>query len=239
MALKRKIAYIDLTHGQIKIEAIPAAWRTKYLSGRGIGTYLLYKNMVPGSNALKAGNVLVVSAGLLGATLTAPFACTSLLYKSPLTGLLSCAVVNSLFAAELRWAGFDHLVITGKASKPVYLYINNGKIEIKSGFWNLGNYKSRELITKEFPGAKILSIGIAGENLVRFANVMADRGRMTGKTGLGAVFGSKRLKALAVCGSLSLEVKKPQAVLEKQQEYALALKKNYKKQVQPKNGSLK
>ena len=130
MALDRKLAYIDLSTGKIEIKTIPLEVRRKFLGGRGLDAYLLYNYADPGCDPLGPGNALMVSGGILTATCASATARTHVMAKSPLTGMLGSTNMGGFFAPELAWAGFHHLVIKGKAEKPVYLWINNGKIEI-------------------------------------------------------------------------------------------------------------
>jgi aldehyde:ferredoxin oxidoreductase len=222
MALNRKIAYIDLGTGKINIEPIALEWRRKFIGGRGLDAYLLYRNAPPGCDPLGPDNPLLISAGLLVGTMASASARTHVMAKSPLTHLLGSANMGGFFAPEMRWAGFDHLVIKGRAEKPVYLFIHDGEIEIRSAqnVWGSGVYDSQEIIRGELddPEAQVLCIGQAGENLVRFANVMTGRKNAAGRTGLGAVMGSKNLKAVACRGSLSIQIKFPQEALEYNKE---------------------
>jgi aldehyde:ferredoxin oxidoreductase len=218
MALNRKIAYIDLSTGEIKTEAIPLEWRRKFIGGRGLDAYLLYKHCPPGADPLGPENVLLISAGLLVGTMASASARTHVMAKSPLTNLLGSANMGGFFAPEMRWAGFDHLVIRGRAEKPVYLYIHDGAIEIRSAenVWGAGVYDTQDRIRNALddPETQVLCIGQAGENLVRFACVMTGRKNAAGRTGMGAVMGSKNLKAVACRGSMSIAIKFPQEALE-------------------------
>jgi aldehyde:ferredoxin oxidoreductase len=126
--------------------------------------------------------------------------------------------MGGFFGPELRFAGFDHLVIKGRADGPVYLWIHDGDIEIRdaSGLWGRSVFDTQELIKEELgdPEVKALCIGVAGENLVRFANVMSGMKNAAGRTGMGAVMGSKNLKAIAVRGTMDLEIRFPEEALE-------------------------
>ncbi len=218
MALNRNIAYIDLTTGEVRTEPIPLEWRRKYIGGRGLDAYLLYTHCPPQADPLGPENVLLISAGLLVGTMASASARTHIMAKSPLTGILGSANMGGFFAPELRWAGFDHLVIRGQAERPVYLYIHNGEIEIRSAekLWGSGVYDTQDLIRRELddPEAQVLCIGQAGENLVRFANVMTGRKNAGGRTGMGAVMGAKRLKAVACRGTRSIAIRFPEEALE-------------------------
>ncbi len=218
MALNRKIAYIDLTSQKIDIAPIPISWRKNYLGGRGLDAYLLYKNAPPGCDPLGPDNVLIISAGLLVGTMASASARTHVMAKSPLTNYLGSANMGGFFAPEMRWAGFDHLVIRGRAERPVYIYIHDGEIEIRKAdsLWGQGVYKTQEIIRAELGDEETqsLCIGPAGEKLVRFANVMTGRKNAAGRTGMGAVMGSKNLKAVACRGSMDLAIAQPLAALE-------------------------
>jgi aldehyde:ferredoxin oxidoreductase len=218
MTLKRKIAYINLSTGEIKTAPIPTEMRKLYLGGRGLDMYLLYNHLQPGVDPLGPDNVLTVSAGLLVGTLASASARTHIGAKSPLTGFVGSSNMGGFLAPELRFAGFDHLVITGKAEGPVYLWIHDGEIEIRhaSHLWGEDIPTTQELIKEELgdPEIKALCIGLAGENLVRFANVMTGVKNAAGRSGMGAVMGSKKLKAIAVRGTMDLEIRFPEKALE-------------------------
>ena len=218
MALNRKIAYIDLSTGEIETSPIPIEMRKRYLGGRGLDMYLLYNHLEPGIDPLGPDNVLTVSAGLLVGTLASASARTHIGAKSPLTGFVGSSNMGGFFAPELRFAGFDHLVIKGKADDPVYLWIHDGEIEIRDGsdLWGEDIPTTQELIREELgdPEITALCIGIAGENLVRYANVMTGMKNAAGRTGMGAVMGSKNLKAIAVRGTMGLKIRFPEEALE-------------------------
>jgi aldehyde:ferredoxin oxidoreductase len=218
MALNRKIAYIDLSTGEIKTAPIPLQMRKLYLGGRGLDMYLLYNHLKPGVDPLGPENVLTVSAGVLVGTPSSASARTHIGAKSPLTGFVGSSNMGGFFAPELRLAGFDHLVITGKAERPMYLWIHDGEIEIRDAaqLWGEDVPATQDLIREELgdPEIKALCIGLAGENLVRYANVMTGVKNAAGRTGMGAVMGSKNLKAIAVRGTLDLTIRFPKEALE-------------------------
>jgi aldehyde:ferredoxin oxidoreductase len=222
MSLNRKIAYIDLSTGEIKASPIPVEMRKLYLGGRGLDMYLLYNHLKPGVDPLGPDNVLTVSAGVLVGTLASASARTHIGAKSPLTGYVGSSNMGGFFAPELRWAGFDHLVVKGKADGPVYLWIHDGEIEIRdaSNLWGEDVPTTQELIQEELgdPEIKALCIGLGGENLVRYANVMTGVKNAAGRSGMGAVMGSKNLKAIAVRGTMDLEIRYPKDALEYNQK---------------------
>jgi len=223
MALNRKIAYIDLTTGTIETKSISLEMRKKFLGGRGLDAYLLYNHTKAGVEALGPDNALIISAGILGGTLASATARTHVCAKSPLTGFFGSTNMGGFFAPELRWAGFDHLVIKGKAEKPVYLWIHDGEIEIRDAadVWGKTVHEAQRAIRNELgdEDVKCAVIGPAGENLVRYANVMTGLKNAGGRTGMGAVFGSKNLKAVAARGTTDIQIAHPAQALEYNKEF--------------------
>jgi len=218
MALNRKIAYIDLTSGEIETRPIPLEVRKKFIGGRGLDAYLLYNHAPRGCDPLGPDNVLMISGGILTATLASATARTHIMAKSPLTGLLGSANMGGFFAPELAWAGFHHLVVKGKAEKPVYLFIHNGEIEIRDAgnLWGKTTTETQWAVREELGDEEVKSlvIGPAGENLVRYANVMTGIKNSGGRTGMGCVMGSKNLKAVAVRGTMDIQIAHPVEALE-------------------------
>jgi aldehyde:ferredoxin oxidoreductase len=213
MALNRKIAYIDLTTGKIETRPIPLEVRKKFLGGRGLDAYLLYNHTEKGCDPLGPDNTLLISGGILTATCASATARTHVMAKSPLTGLLGSANMGGFFAPELAWAGFHHLVIKGKADKPVYIWIHNGEIEIRdaSHLWGKTVTETQWAIREELgdDDVKCAVCGPAGENLVRYANVMTGIKNSAGRSGMGAVMGSKNLKAVAARGTMDIKIAHP------------------------------
>ena len=218
MALNRKIAYIDLTTGKVETRPIPLAVRKKFLGGRGLDAYLLYNHTEKGCDPLGPDNTLLISGGILTATCASATARTHVMAKSPLTGLLGSANMGGFFAPELAWAGFHHLVIKGKAEKPVYIWIHNGEIQIRdaSHLWGKTVTDTQWAIREELGDEEIKCAvcGPAGENLVRYANVMTGIKNSAGRTGMGAVMGSKNLKAVAARGTMDIKIAHPVEALE-------------------------
>ncbi|MFQ5484222.1 MAG: aldehyde ferredoxin oxidoreductase N-terminal domain-containing protein, partial [Desulfobacterales bacterium] len=207
---------------KVIVTKIPYEWRQKFLGGRGISAYLLFSNLPIRSDPLGPDSIIIISTGLIAGAGSGPFACTGITAKSPLTGLSVFSPLTGHFAREMQSAGFDHLVITGKATTPIYLYIHDEIIEFKTA----ENLKGKT-ISETFAGirkdlmdenVRALMIGPAGENRVFFADVCADCGQRTGRTGMGAVLGAKNLKAMACRGTMDLFVKRPAAFLTYQKE---------------------
>jgi aldehyde:ferredoxin oxidoreductase len=218
MPLNRKIAYIDLTTGDIQIKPIPLDVRKKFLGGRGLDAYLLYNHTKKGCDPLGPDNALMISGGILAATCASATARTHVMAKSPLTGLLGSANMGGFFAPELAWAGFHHLVIKGKAKNPVYIYIHNGEIQIRDArdIWGKTVPDAQWAIREDLGDEEVKSLvcGPAGENLVAFANVMTGIKNSGGRTGMGCVMGSKNLKAVAARGTMDIKIARPTEALE-------------------------
>ncbi len=218
MALDRKIAYINLTTGEIEVKPIPLDVRKKFLGGRGLDAYLLFNHSKKGCDPLGPDNPLIVSGGFLTATCASATSRTHVMAKSPLTGLLGSCNMGGFFAPEMAWAGFHHLVIKGKTKKPSYLYIKNGIIEIRdaANLWGRTTTDTQWAIQDELNDKEVKSmvIGPAGENLVTFANVMTGIKNAGGRTGMGAVMGSKNLKAIACRGTMDIKIAHPVEALE-------------------------
>ncbi|MCP4020376.1 MAG: aldehyde ferredoxin oxidoreductase family protein [Desulfobacteraceae bacterium] len=218
MALDRKIAYINLSTGKIDIKPIPLDVRRKFLGGRGLDAYLLLNHSKKGCDPLGPANPLIVSGGILTATCASATARTHVMAKSPLTGLLGSCNMGGFFAPEMAWAGFHHLVIKGKAKKPSYIYIHNGEIEIRDAknIWGKTTTDAQWAIRDELNDQEVKSLvcGPAGENLVAFANVMTGIKNAGGRTGMGAVMGSKNLKAVACRGTMDIKIAHPVEALE-------------------------
>jgi aldehyde:ferredoxin oxidoreductase len=218
MALNRKLAIVDLSAGTVESREIPRALREKYIGGRGLDIHLLYTRIEPGTDPLGPKNVCCISAGILAGTPASASARTHIMAKSPLTGLIGSSNMGGFFAPELRYAGFDHLVLEGAADRPVYLWIHDGDIEIRDAahLWGLDTFETQEALREELgdPEIKALAIGVAGENLVRFANVVTGHKNAAGRTGMGAVLGSKKVKAIAVRGTMGIRIEHPKEALE-------------------------
>ncbi len=204
-----KILRIDLTHGAIEEQETPEKLARAFLGGRGLGAAMLYKELKPGVDPLSPDNVLIFMT--CPATGTPLPACPrwEATTKSPLTNMYLCSSVGGFFGAELRFAGYDGIIVRGKAASPTWLSILDGKAELHDAgeLWGLTTEETDAAIRKELKDkrARVASIGQAGENLVKFANIQADS-RSLGRGGAGAVMGSKCLKAIATRGHGRIEV---------------------------------
>ncbi|WP_455141127.1 aldehyde ferredoxin oxidoreductase family protein [Candidatus Hodarchaeum mangrovi] len=218
MVWNRKIAHIDLTSKSINIKSVPKSLRTQFLGGRGINMYYLYSLLPAGVNALGPDNVLLIGTGLLTGIPALGAGRCDIAAKSPLTGAIGDSNIGGFFAPELRFAGFDHLIITGKATNPSYIWITNGVVEIRDAIhlWGKDTFETQNLIRSDHNDEQIKSlvIGEAGENLVRYANVRTGMKNAAGRTGMGCIMGSKNLKAIATRGTLDLEFTFPDQLLD-------------------------
>jgi len=199
-----KILHVDLTTGKFRVEEPKEAFYRKYLGGSALALYYLLKNMPPGVDPLGPDNLLVLALSVVtGAGISGQSRITAAA-KSPLTGAIGDSQGGGFFPAELKFSGFDAIVIKGKSPKPVFLWINEGKYELRDAthLWGSITGEVETSIRKELGDDKIqvLQIGPAGENGVRFAGIISNSNRANGRTGMGAVMGSKNLKAVAVRG---------------------------------------
>lgn len=179
------------------------------MGGSGFISYYLLKLLKPGIDPLSADNVLVFACSVVLGSPISGFNRYSVGAKSPLTGAFGEAEAGGYWGPELKFAGFDAIVIHGKADKPVYLYIHDGEVEIRDAqnIWGRDNLETLEQLKEELEDkrVRVVSIGPAGENLVPFACVQNDLEHYNGRTGMGAVMGSKNLKAIAVRGKQKIE----------------------------------
>jgi aldehyde:ferredoxin oxidoreductase len=179
-------------------------WKEQYIGGRGLGARLVYDLVDPATDPLSDGNAIVLAAGPLTGSGMPLGSRYSVIAKSPLTGTLSSSSSGGFFGTELRRAGVDAVVVEGKSIAPVFLWIQDGECEIRdaSPYWGMTTDRTMEEIQRDLaePKVRIACIGPAGERLTRIASIMNDHGRAAGRGGMGAVFGTKRLKAVAVQG---------------------------------------
>ncbi|MBN2373250.1 aldehyde ferredoxin oxidoreductase family protein [bacterium] len=212
-----KIAIIDLDASKTDFIDIPEEIRRKFLGGRGINMFLLYHLTSKTTDPLSPENPLIVGAGLLsGLTVPAASRC-SISGKSPETGLLGDSSIGGHFAAVLRQTGFDHLIIKGRSEIPVYLFLEDGRVEIKdaSGLWGMDTIGCMQYLENLYgSSSESLCIGQAGENLVRFAGVRHGQKRMAGRTGMGCLMGSKKIKAIVVKGQVRTGQKTSKALTD-------------------------
>ena len=214
-----KILKVDLTHHSWEVEEPQESFYREYLGGSGIGLYYILKEMPAGADPLGPDNILTFAVGVVTG---APFSGQSRICanaKSPLTGAIGDSQAGGFFPAELKAAGYDAIILKGQSPLPVYLWIKDGAVEIRdaSNLWGKETGETEDLIRQELGGDKgieITEIGPAGEGLVKIAAIMNMANRSHGRTGLGAVMGSKRLKAIAVRGNRRPQMADMKAVKE-------------------------
>ena len=210
-----KVMVIELANQSVRWEALEEDVLVRFLGGTGLGAYLLYAYCPPGVDPLSPENPLIFATSpLVGSRLTtsSKFAVVT---KSPLTGFIGDSLSSSFLATELKKTGFDAIVVTGRASSPTLLVITDDSVEFldASHLAGMSTSKSEEAVKAQLGGMyRVASIGPAGENLVRFASIANDGGRQAGRTGPGAVMGSKNLKAIAVRGRKMVSFADPNAL---------------------------
>lgn len=208
------ILNIDLSSGKVEQIEVPRAWEGAYLGGASLAARMLFDHLVSELDPLSPTAALLILTGPLTGTYGPAVGRFVICGKSPATGLWAESNCGGFWGPELRKAGFDGLWVTGKAPKPVYLWIHNGQVEIKAAnhLWGQDTYQIQTSIKSELSegNARVLGIGPAGEHQVPLALILCDHGRVAGRTGLGAVMGSKNLKAIAVCGKGEIPLADPE-----------------------------
>ena len=199
-----KVLHVDLTDGSIEVEEPEESFYRRYMGGSALGAYYLWQYAPVGADPLGPENVLVFAlSALTGAPISGQSRLTTVA-KSPLTGAIGDAQAGGFFPAQLKFAGYDAIVVRGRAPRPVYLWIDNDAVTLRPAghLWGKVTGDAERMIREELGDQKIevLQIGPAGEKLVRFAAIMNMSNRANGRTGMGAVMGSKNFKAIAVRG---------------------------------------
>lgn len=204
------ILKIDLSREKIIKEPLKKELAYNFLGGRGFNAKTLWDLIRTGTDPLGPENVLCFAVGPLTGTLMSASSRFSVSAKSPETGILGDANAGGYWGPELKFAGYDQIIITNKAKKPVYIWIDDDNVEFRNAdhFWKSATYDAEEIIKEELgdPDIEVCSVGTAGANLVRFSSVMNDLFRAAARCGMGAVMGSKNVKAIAVRGTKGVEV---------------------------------
>ncbi len=214
MALIATVHHVDLSRGTVETKTLPDDVYRKYPGGSALAAYLVLKQIPAGADPLGPDNVLVMAVSpLTGLAISGQSRMTACA-RSPLTGAIGDSQCGGFFPAEMRAAGTDAIVFSGRAAEPVYLWLHDGQAELRPAkhLWGKVTGDVDRLLKEEVgdPKAEIAQIGPAGENLVRFAAIMNMVNRANGRTGMGAVMGSKRLKAVVVRGTKSPKPAKPE-----------------------------
>jgi aldehyde:ferredoxin oxidoreductase len=205
-----KILRIDLSRGEISTDEHDENWYRTYVGGACIGAYYLLRELAPGTDPLHPDNIIVFAPSIVTGTAAPGFSRHAVISKSPLTGMLSDSQAGGFWGPELKFAGYDAIVVQGRSEKPVYLWVHDGNAEIRDAahLWGKDTGEAQAAIRQELADPKIraLLIGPAGEHQVRFANILNNLNDANGRGGLGAVMGSKNLKAIAVRGQRRIDI---------------------------------
>jgi len=226
----RKLLSVDLTKKTIITKKCDATLLRKYIGGMGVGLKIVYDEVCQGTDAFDESNPLVFVTGPMTGTAAISSGAYGVVTKSPLSNNIAMGSANGFFGMRLKQAGYDFIIIRGKSEKPVYLFIDDGKAELRdaSKVWGL-NADDTEAKLKEIVGAKDASvscIGVAGENQVRYAAIASDNGHIASSGGIGAVMGSKKLKAVVAHGTMKVPVADPETLSDVVTEWRQYIKKS-------------
>jgi aldehyde:ferredoxin oxidoreductase len=204
---------VDLSRGSIKKEPLRSDWAREYVGGRGLGTRYLWEEVDPAIDPFSPDNKLLFVTGPLTGTNASCGARYMVVTKGPLTNTVTTSNSGGHWGPELKFAGYDMVIVEGRATRPCYLWIHNDQVELRDAthLWGKGTWDTEEIIRAEsgVPDTIVAAIGPAGENLVRFAAIMNDLHRAAGRSGVGAVMGAKLLKAIAVRGTGGVRLADP------------------------------
>lgn len=219
-----KVLRVDLTKGEIKTEILEENIYRKYLGGSSLASYFLLKELKKGVDPLGPDNILIFACSVITGTTVPGASRYTVAAKSPLTGGFAEAEAGGWWAPELKWAGYDIIIVKGISPKPVYLWINNDKVELRDAKHLTGKITGEveHIIRDELQDKKIriAQIGPAGEKLIRYANIGNECKHWNGRVGLGAVMGSKKLRAIAVRGTQKQNYANPEKIKEITKEFA-------------------
>lgn len=208
---------VNLTDGTIKKEALCPKDAEMYLGARGLATKIMMDEVDPKVDPLSEENKLIFMTGPLTGTFASSGGRYEVVAKAPLTGTIGASNSGGHFGPELKYAGYDGIIFEGRAEKPVYLWIEDDNVELRDALhlWGKNVFETTDTVLAETAeDARVACIGPGGEKMVLFAGVLNDRNRAAGRSGLGAVMGSKNLKAVAVKGSKSIKVADPEGFME-------------------------
>lgn len=217
MTWQNKVLRINLQSGEISHEPLNMQWANEYIGERGLATKYLYESMDPTTDPFAPENPLIFATGPLTGTMASTSGRFAVVTKGPLTNAIACSNSGGKFGAELKYAGYDLLILEGAASSPVYLTIFDDEVKLESAeaLWGQTVWKTEEWLKSHLdPQLKVASIGIAGEKGVHYACIVNDLHRAAGRSGVGAVMGAKNLKAIAVRGTKGVQVDDPKAFMQ-------------------------
>ena len=219
MSWAGKILRVNLTEGTVKSEPLNMEWARAYIGSRGLGSKYLINEVDPKVDPLSPENKIIWATGPLTGTMASTGGRYTVITKGPLTGAIACSNSGGYWGAEFKMAGWDMVIFEGRSEKPVYLYINDDDVELRdaSHLWGQSVWKTEEILKSSLqdPLVRVSSIGKAGENGVLYAAVVNDLHRAAGRSGVGAVMGSKNLKAIAVRGTKGVgNIRDPKAFMK-------------------------
>ena len=230
MSWTGKILRVDLAGGACTTEATNMEWAHDYMGQRGLATKYLVEETDPMVDPLSPDNKMIFATGPLTGTIAPTSGRWSVVCKGPLTGAIACSNSGGFFGAELKNAGWDMVIFEGKSASPVYLDITNDQAELKdaSDLWGKSVWETETALRERRgdPDVRVASIGLAGENGVLYAGVVNDMDRAAGRSGVGAVMGSKNLKAVVVRGTVGVTVNDPMALMKTSNAAKEALAEN-------------
>lgn len=236
-----KILRVNLSSKTVQVEEPSVKFYRRYMGGRGFIGYFLLKEVPKDADALGPDNKLIFAASVVTGAPVPGFGRQSVGAKSPLTGFFGESESGGFWGPELKFAGYDAIIVEGISDTPVYMWIHNGEVEIKdaSHVWGLETGEAYERIVQELddPKVKTLIIGPAGENKVKMAGIAHDLSHYHGRTGMGAVMGSKRLKAIIVRGTQKLQFSDPEKLREIAKDFVDHFKENADNNGQRKHGT--
>jgi len=218
---QNNVLRIDLTAQTAKQEPLNMEWAKKYIGGRGLGIRYLYEELKPGTDPLSPENKLIFMTAPLTGTVVPNSGKLAIISRSPATGTILDCSIGGHIAIEIKYAGYDAIILEGALKEPGYLYIEDDKIEFMpaNDLWGKGSHETETLLLKKHGrDCKVMSIGPAGENLLPMACINSDYYRQAGRGGIGAVMGSKKLKAVVVKGSKGVKVADMEKVLTRVHE---------------------
>ncbi|MEI6042866.1 MAG: aldehyde ferredoxin oxidoreductase family protein [Chloroflexota bacterium] len=227
MSYANKVLRVNLTTRKVVTIPLPEPLKRDYLGGRGFAVKMLYELLPKGTEPFAPENLLIFATGPLNGTMAPAAASLTVATRSPLTGLIGQDTVAGFWASELKFAGYDMIVIQGKSDELVYLEIDDDRVEIKPADWLRGRttHSTIDLLHERLgDDYKVATIGPAGENRVLYASILCDHLDHLARTGLGAVMGAKNLKAIAVHGTHDVNVVHADKFLNKMKETHIALR---------------
>ncbi|MFC7462863.1 aldehyde ferredoxin oxidoreductase family protein [Hydrogenophaga defluvii] len=231
MSWAGKILRVNLTAGTVAVEPLRMDWARAYIGSRGLGSKYLISEIDPKVDPLSPDNKIIWATGPLTGTMASTGGRYTVITKGPLTGAIACSNSGGYWGAELKMAGWDMIIFEGKSPKPVYLYINDDTVELRDAghLWGQSVWKTEEALKTSLqdPLLRVSSIGKSGETGVLYAAVVNDLHRAAGRSGVGAVMGSKNLKAIAVRGTKGVgNLRDPKAFMQVTKEKKKILAEN-------------